>query len=221
MMRRVAGFVRNLPVGRRLGLGFAGVLVLFGAVLAVAFRSFLLLDQQAQRITGLYLPVAAGADGLRLDVAKLHGAQASYVLDGGASRPAFEQQALQIQQDMADLGRMAGGGRAASILAKMQSEIDAFLRIDATIAAAVQQGDQALAQSFVLGPGRLTVGYLDDDAESLANFAREDQEVATASFQATEHRGGCCCSVLAPPPLRWARSSPSRSPAPLEGRWRS
>ena len=57
----------------------------------------------------------------------------------------------------------------------MQSEIDAFLRIDATIVAAVQQGDQALAQSFVLGPGRLTVGYLDDDAESLANFAREGQ----------------------------------------------
>ncbi|MEP6661110.1 MAG: diguanylate cyclase [Acidimicrobiales bacterium] len=187
-MRRIAGFVRNLPVGRRLGLGFGGVLLLLCAVLAVEFRSFLLLDQQAERITLRYVPIAAGADGLRVDVAKLHGAQTSYVLDGGVSRPAFEQQALQIQQDMADLGRKAGDGRSASLLAKMQSEIEAFLRIDATIAAAVQQHDQALAQSFVLGPGRLTVGYLDDDAQSLADFARQDQETATDLFGATERR---------------------------------
>ena len=40
----------------------------------------------------------------------------------------------------------------------------------------------------MLGPGRLTVGYLDDDAQSLADFAREDQEAATASFEATERR---------------------------------
>ena len=71
------------------------------------------------------------------------------------------------------------------MLAKMQSEVDTFLKIDSTIFAAVQRGEHALAQSFVLGPGRLTIGYLDDDARILADFARQDQATAIRAFDAT------------------------------------
>ena len=90
-------WIRNLSVGRKLGLSFGLVCLLLLALMGVALNGLSSVNSAERNISTNVGPKQQAALTLKFQAADLNGWQNGYVLDGGASRPQFEKSAAGFQ----------------------------------------------------------------------------------------------------------------------------
>jgi len=90
--------------------------------------------------------------GLKFDITDLNGWQTAYGYDDGKSRPIFLQSLARFRADMSRARISLRRPDERSLIAKIQAEIDEFMRVDAAAWAALRNGRTDEVRRLFLGP---------------------------------------------------------------------
>jgi len=178
--------LRNIPVGRKLLLGFGAVGLVVLALAASQFVTIQRLTEAAREITNRSAPTAAAADEVRFAAAAMTAAQASYVVSGDPEgRVAYEAAANDFDNAVDHLRALADSAGEKALVAKIASGGRTFANIDQVIWTSLQSGDRPLAANLMLGPEALDAAGIASDANRFQEIAAGQQADAAARFEAT------------------------------------
>jgi hypothetical protein len=131
----------------------AMIMTVLGPVvtIGVAFAAF-------QSLSDRFDEVAARSDRqalaleIKFAVTDVNGWQTAYGYDGGRSRPQFERSAQNVRKLLATAERELTEPRERTILARLRSSFDEFMRLDVVAYDALRAGQEARVRQIFLGP---------------------------------------------------------------------
>ncbi len=179
--------VIDLPVGRKMFIGFAALTSVLALVVACLFLTVARLGEANDRIVNDASVRSEAAAHLRFAAAELRAAQQSYVLAWPAARTNFDQSAGQFETALQALRSSGGGAVEQAVVHKIATGYQTFLATDQMILQALLAGDPALASNLTLGPESLAFGFMADDAAIYADLADASRVEAVDHFKATSH----------------------------------
>ena len=175
----------DLPVGRKLFVGFAALTCVLALVIGCLLLTVSRLGAANDHIVGVAADRSQSADHLRFAAAELRAAQQAYVLAGPTSRTQFDQAAGQFETALQDLRQSGGDPVARALIQKIATGYQTFLGTDQLIWEALQSGNQVLARNLTLGAESLAFGFMADDASKFAESAEAGRLDAVARFRDT------------------------------------
>ena len=182
--RRVRQLVIDLPVGRKLLIGFASLTSVLGLVIACLFLTVARLGAANDQIVDAAAYRSQAADHLRFAAAELRAAQQAYVLDWPAPRTAFDQAAGQFEAALQQLRDSGGGPVATALIHKLATGYQTFVVTDQLIWDALQTGQTDLARNLTLGAEGLAFGFMAEDASKFSELAETGRVDAVRRFDA-------------------------------------
>ena len=177
--------VIDLPVGRKLFVGFAALTCVLALVIGCLLLTVSRLGAANDHIVGVAADRSQSADHLRFAAAELRAAQQAYVLAGPATRTQFDRAAGQFETALQDLRQSGGDPVARALIQKIATGYQTFLGTDQLIWEALQSGNQVLARNLTLGAESLAFGFMADDASKFAESAEAGRLDAVARFRDT------------------------------------
>ena len=141
----------DLPVGRKLFVGFAALTCVLALVIGCLLLTVSRLGAANDHIVGVAADRSQSADHLRFAAAELRAAQQAYVLAGPATRTQFYRAAGQFETALQDLRQSGGDPVARALIQKIATGYQTFLGTDQLIWEALQSGNQVLARNLTLG----------------------------------------------------------------------
>ncbi len=172
----------DLPVGRKLSIGFGALTAVLALVIGCLFLTVHRLGAANSDIVRVASARSQAADHLRFASAELRAAQQAYVIDGGAGRSSFDQATARFETALGDL-RSSGADRVEqALIRKIATGYQTFLSTDQLIWDALQRDDAALATNLTLGPESLAFGFMADDASMFSDRAEVERLEAIARF---------------------------------------
>ena len=131
----------------------AMIMTVLGPVvtIGVAFAAF-------QSLSDRFDEVAARSDRqalaleIKFAVTDVNGWQTAYGYDDGRSRPQFERSAQNVRKLLATAQRELTEPRERTILARLRSSFDAFMRLDVVAYRALRAGQKSRVRELFLGP---------------------------------------------------------------------
>ena len=177
--------VIDLPVGRKLFVGFAALTCVLALVIGCLLLTVSRLGAANDHIVGVAADRSQSADHLRFAAAELRAAQQAYVLAGSATRTQFDRAADQFETALQDLRQSGGDPVARALIQKIATGYQTFLGTDQLIWEALQSGNQVLARNLTLGAESLAFGFMADDASKFAESAEAGRLDAVARFRDT------------------------------------
>ena len=175
----------DLPVGRKLFVGFAALTCVLALVIGCLLLTVSRLGAANDHIVGVAADRSQSADHLRFAAAELRAAQQAYVLAGPATRTQFDRAAGQFETALQDLRQSGGDPVARALIQKIATGYQTFLGTDQLIWEALQSGNQVLARNLTLGAESLAFGFMADDASKFAESAETGRLDAVARFRDT------------------------------------
>ena len=175
----------DLPVGRKLFVGFAALTCVLALVIGCLLLTVSRLGAANDHIVGVAADRSQSADHLRFAAAELRAAQQAYVLAGPATRTQFDRAAGQFETALQDLRQSGGDPVARALIQKIATGYQTFLGTDQLIWEALQSGNQVLARNLTLGAESLAFGFMADDASKFAESAEAGRLDAVARFRDT------------------------------------
>ena len=175
----------DLPVGRKLFVGFAALTSVLALVIGCLLLTVSRLGAANDHIVGVAADRSQSADHLRFAAAELRAAQQAYVLAGPATRTQFDRAAGQFETALQDLRQSGGDPVARALIQKIATGYQTFLGTDQLIWEALQSGNQVLARNLTLGAESLAFGFMADDASKFAESAEAGRLDAVARFRDT------------------------------------
>ena len=172
-------WIRNLSVGRKLGLSFGLVCVLLLALLGVGINGISSVKSAESNITTNVGPKQQASFNLKFEAAEVNGWQNAYLLDDGHSRPQFVKATALFQHDLNALSaRSRDAGDRASV-SQIRSAFAGFISTDSTVYGAIKAGDQARARQIALGPEIQQYGKLTTAIDGYVTQAQQEWVVST------------------------------------------
>jgi len=174
-------WIRNLSVGRKLGLSFGVVCVLLLALLGVGINGISSVKSAESNITTNVGPKQQASMNLKFQAADLNGWQNAYVLDNGHSRPQFDKGVIVFQHDLGALSaRSRDAGDRASV-SQIRSAFAGYMGVDATVYAALKAGDMSHARQIALGPETARYSRLTAAIDGYVKQAQDEWVVSTGN----------------------------------------
>jgi diguanylate cyclase (GGDEF)-like protein len=183
--RTIKQRVIDLPVGRKLFIGFAALTTVLALVVACLFLTVARLGEANDRIVKVAAVRSESADHLRFAAAELRASQQAYVLGWPSNRSQFDEAAGQFEAALQNLRSSGGDPVEQAAVQKIATGYQTFLATDQLIWEALQAGDPALARNLTLGPESLAFGFMADDASIYATLADTARINAVDHFKAT------------------------------------
>ena len=183
--RTIKQRIIDLPVGRKLFIGFAALTCVLALVISCLFLTVARLGAANDHIVEVAADRSQSADHLRFAAAELRAAQQAYVLDWPATRTQFDQAAGQFEAALQDLRENGGDPISQALIHKIATGYQTFLGTDQLIWEALQDGDPVLARNLTLGAESLAFGFIAEDASKFADLAEAGRLDAVARFQDT------------------------------------
>ena len=177
--------VVNLPVGRKMFIGFGALTCVLALVIGCLFFTVARLGAANNEIVTVAAKRVQSADELRVAAAELHASQQSYVFNWPAPRTGFEEAASKFETALQGLRQNGRGPVAEALIHKLATGYDTFRLTDQLILEALQAGESTLARNLTNGPESLAFGFMADDATKLSNVAEAGRIQAIADFQNT------------------------------------
>lgn len=175
----------DLPVGRKLFIGFAALTSVLALVIACLFLTVARLGEANDSIVKVASVRSEAADHLRFAAAELRASQQAYVLAWPSSRSGFDESAGQFEAALQSLRQSGGDPVEQAVVLKISTGYQTFLATDQMIWTALQAGDPALARNLALGPESLAFGFMADDTTIYGDLADIAREQAIDHFAAT------------------------------------
>jgi diguanylate cyclase (GGDEF)-like protein len=182
---RVRQRVVNLPVGRKLFLGFGALTCVLALVISCLFFTVARLGAANNEIVKVAASRAQSADELRVAAAELHAAQQGYVFNWPATRTQFDEAAGTFEDALQALRESGGGAVAQALIHKVATGYDTFRQTDQLILQALQAGDGTLARNLTNGAESLAFGFMAEDATKLSDVAESGRINAIDDFRDT------------------------------------
>ena len=199
-------FLRNVPVGRKLLLGFGTVAVLLFVSLGVQLLSVRGMERSSHEAIDISTAKVRAADDLRSAAAVVRAAQLAYVVDGGAARAVASEGESARAEGVASLTRVRatyteafrsfdealGALRSSatnaverSLAVRVETSVDTFRSIDQFIWESVADDNLSRARELALGPESLAFEHISSDAADFAVEARASAAAAAVDVRAT------------------------------------
>src|SRR5262249_51196293 len=153
-------------------VGFAAVSVVLVMVVAGLFVTVDRLGDAHLEVAGPASALSRSSDGIRVAAADLRAAQQAYVLDEGASRPAFAAASRAFDAALESLRAAVIDDVDRALVDKIATGYQTFVVTDQLAWEALQRGERTLAQDLVLGPEGLAFGFMAADAATTADRAQ-------------------------------------------------
>jgi hypothetical protein len=157
----------------------AMVMTVLGPVvtIGVAFAAFQSLSDRFDEVADRSDRQALGLE-IKFAVTDVNGWQTAYGYDNGRSRPQFERSAQNVRKLLATAQRELAGPRERTILARLRSSFDAFMRLDVVAYRALRAGQEERVRQIFLGPEIRNFEAMANAAGQLASEeARRNAEV--------------------------------------------
>lgn len=178
MRRRIV----DLPVGRKLVIGFGASTLLLTLVIACLVLTVNRLGA-ANHTVSLANSRSQAADELRFAAADMRAAQQAYVLNGRTGRAAFDQSLSHFEAALDTLRGKAGDPVERALIQKIATGYQTFLVTDQLIWSALQENRTVLATNLTLGAEKLDFSFIADDASQFADRAEESRLLAIDRFK--------------------------------------
>jgi len=166
--------VRDLPVGRKLAVGFGVVAVVVVTLVSSMFVAINGLSAAAENGRAANARHDAARSGQHA-AAVMRGNQLSYVAANGTGRQAFESSTSSFEVALNDLRTHAQTPVEAALISKIATGYQTFLSTDQFVWSAVQDNEDQVAHNFTLGAASLDFGFMAADADLFAEQALMDQ----------------------------------------------
>ena len=180
--RFVVQRIVDLPVGRKLLLGFAALTCVLALSIGGLFVTVARLGAANDQIVDVAGRRSAAADHLRVAAAELRSAQQAYVIDWPTTRAPFDQAAGQFEVSLQELRQIGQDPVAGALINKIATGYQTFIVTDQLIWEALQAGHAPLARSLTLGPEGLAFGFMAEDASRFSALADADNLRAVGRF---------------------------------------
>jgi hypothetical protein len=157
----------------------AMVMTVLGPVvtIGVAFAAFQSLSDRFDEVADRSDRQALGLE-IKFAVTDVNGWQTAYGYDNGRSRPQFERSAQNVRKLLATAQRELAEPRERTILARLRSSFDAFMRLDVVAYRALRAGQEERVRQIFLGPEIRNFEAMANAAGQLAGEeARRNAEV--------------------------------------------
>jgi hypothetical protein len=157
----------------------AMVMTVLGPVvtIGVAFAAFQSLSDRFDEVADRSDRQALGLE-IKFAVTDVNGWQTAYGYDNGRSRPQFERSAQNVRKLLATAQRELAEPRERTILARLRSSFDAFMRLDVVAYRALRAGQEERVRQIFLGPEIRNFEAMANAAGQLASEeARRNAEV--------------------------------------------
>jgi hypothetical protein len=157
----------------------AMVMTVLGPVvtIGVAFAAFQSLSDRFDEVADRSDRQALGLE-IKFAVTDVNGWQTAYGYDNGRSRPQFERSAQNVRKLLAIAQRELAEPRERTILARLRSSFDAFMRLDVVAYRALRAGQEERVRQIFLGPEIRNFEAMANAAGQLASEeARRNAEV--------------------------------------------
>jgi hypothetical protein len=157
----------------------AMVMTVLGPVvtIGVAFAAFQSLSDSFDEVADRSDRQALGLE-IKFAVTDVNGWQTAYGYDNGRSRPQFERSAQNVRKLLAIAQRELAEPRERTILARLRSSFDAFMRLDVVAYRALRAGQEERVRQIFLGPEIRNFEAMANAAGQLASEeARRNAEV--------------------------------------------
>lgn len=175
----------DLPVGKKLFIGFAALTSVLALVIACLFLTVARLGEANDRIVNVASVRSESADHLRFAAAELRASQQAYVLAWPSTRSNFDEAAGNFEAALQLLRQSGGDPVQQAVVQKIATGYQTFLATDQMIWSALQAGDPVLASNLTLGPESLAFGFMSDDAATYAQLAGIGRTSAIDNFHRT------------------------------------
>ncbi|MCU1360398.1 MAG: hypothetical protein JWN99_1687 [Ilumatobacteraceae bacterium] len=192
--------VVDVPVGRKLFIGFATLTCVLGLVIGCLFLTVARLGNANDRIVDVAGARSEAASHLRFAAAELRAAQQAYVLDWPTTRAPFDQAVGGFEAALQELRDSGGDPVERALIQKIATGYQTFLATDQLIWEALQSGQSLLARHLTLGPESLAFGFMAADATTVAGLAETGRVAAVTSFDSTSRHArvlGIALGVIA------------------------
>jgi hypothetical protein len=157
----------------------AMVMTVLGPVvtIGVAFAAFQSLSDRFDEVANRSDRQALALE-IKFAVTDVNGWQTAYGYDNGRSRPQFERSAQNVRKLLATAQRELAEPRERTILARLRSSFDAFMRLDVVAYRALRAGQEERVRQIFLGPEIRNFEAMANAAGQLAGEeARRNAEV--------------------------------------------
>jgi hypothetical protein len=157
----------------------AMVMTVLGPVvtIGVAFAAFQSLSDRFDEVANRSDRQALALE-IKFAVTDVNGWQTAYGYDNGRSRPQFERSAQNVRKLLATAHRELAEPRERTILARLRSSFDAFMRLDVVAYRALRAGQEERVRQIFLGPEIRNFEAMANAAGQLAGEeARRNAEV--------------------------------------------
>ena len=189
-------FLRNVPVGRKLLLGFGTVAVLLFVSLGLQLVSVRAMERSTHSAVDVNAAKVRAADDLRSSAAAVRAAQLAYVVDGGSAgaegvagltgeRATYVDAVRSFDEALSALRSSATNAVERSLAVRVETSAETFRTIDQFIWESVTGDNEARAGELVLGPESLAFDHISSDAASFAVEARSAAQRAASDVRST------------------------------------
>ena len=199
-------FLSNVPVGRKLLLGFGTVAVLLFVSLGLQLVSVRGMERSSHEAIDISIAKVRAADDLRSAAAEVRAAQLAYVVDGGAARAVATEGESARAEGVASLAReratytdavrsfdealgalrsSATNATERGLAARVETSVETFRTIDQFIWESIADDNGSRARELALGPESLAFEHISSDAADFAVEARVSAASAAANVRST------------------------------------
>jgi methyl-accepting chemotaxis protein len=176
----------DLPLARKLLLGFGAILLLTAAIVVYGQLSYGHLEREYAVVSQKDVDKLVLGGEAKAALSDVHFAQTANVVAQGQSGEDYADDLRVLQHDLTALRAMSNDNDDAGNLRKVDAAVTAFVAINVDLSNALHAEDAAAARRIVAGPAdkaadgvmQAIQGYIDD--------AKKDRAKAAASYASTE-----------------------------------
>ena len=164
---------------------FIGAIAVIGLMAAVNLAAFVAVREAGHRLesqTGDEL----AARQVRFDAANMNGDQNRYVLEGGAGRGRFLDDAARFEAALSAARRAQRSPQEQRLLASIAGRYRTFRSLDERVSAALSAGRPDRARALAFGPETAIYEGMADDAARLERLSAADHRSALGSYNRTQ-----------------------------------
>jgi methyl-accepting chemotaxis protein len=186
MTRRMRLRLSDLPLARKLALGFGAVLLLTAAIIAYGQISYTHLEREYATVSQKDVAKLVLGGETKAALTDLHFAQTANVVSRGESNDDYDADMRVLKQDLAALRRMSNDDDDLGNLRKVDSALRAFEATNADVVGALAVGDGPAAARIVSGAADETADGVMQAIEGYIKDATADRAEAATAYAATE-----------------------------------
>jgi methyl-accepting chemotaxis protein len=176
----------DLPLARKLALGFGAILLLTAAIVAFGQISYIHLEHEYADVAQKDVDKLVLGGAAKAALTDLHFAQTANVVAKGQAKDDYDADLAVLKHDLTQLHGMVNDEDDLGNLKKIDAALSAFEATNADLQGALDVNDGAAATRIVAGPGDKAADAVMDAMDDYIGDAKADRAKAATSYAATE-----------------------------------